>query len=89
MSAKFFLHFKEQKTSWQNVQAHHIYCTVSLCDEIRGCVQSRVLADATSARAPGRRTYNCRSHTMLVCQENQGPGLMSHECMAHVWLPAS
>jgi hypothetical protein len=32
---------------------------------------------------------NCCLHTMLACQENQGPWQMNHGCVAHIWLTAS
>jgi hypothetical protein len=36
-----------------------------------------------------RKTGNYHSHTVLVCQEDQGPWLKHHESVAHRWLTGS
>jgi hypothetical protein len=37
-----------------------------------------------SALTPDGRTRNYHSHTVFVCQENQGPWLMSYDYVAHI-----
>jgi hypothetical protein len=69
----------------QNVRILH----KSLCDETFICVQSRVLAGETFARAPDGRIGNYRPYIILVFQENQGHWQMNHECVAHIWLTAN
>ncbi len=48
-----------------------------------------VVAGETSAGALNRRTGNYRSHTVIVCKENQGPWQINHEWVAHIRLTAS
>jgi hypothetical protein len=42
------------------------------------------------SRLPGHLTMteNYCSNIMLVCQENQGPWQMNHQCLANIWLTA-
>jgi hypothetical protein len=71
------------ETATQNVSA----LKKSLCVEIFVCVPSWVLAGETSAR-PLKGGQEIISYTGIVCQEKQGPWLLSHKCVTHIWLTA-
>jgi hypothetical protein len=52
-------------------------------------VPAEALARDSTAWATKRRTGNYCSHTLLVCQENQGSWLLSYDYVAHTWLTGS